>query len=80
MLERLQQEQMICLGADTFSFDSTVIKVHPDVKKSPQSIGKSCGGWRDKFASTCSIRYKCLLIFFLFHGQSGSAPEGDYRF
>jgi transposase len=27
---RLQQEQMICLNADAFSLDSTVIKVHPD--------------------------------------------------
>jgi transposase len=30
IFKRLQQEQMICLKADAFSVDSTVIKVHPD--------------------------------------------------
>ncbi len=42
IFKRLQQEQMICLNADTFSLDSTVIKVHPDgtgaLKKMARSL------------------------------------------
>jgi transposase len=42
IFRRLQQEQMICLNADAFSLDSTVIKVHPDgtgaLKKMARSL------------------------------------------
>ncbi len=30
IFKRLQQEQMISLNADSFSLDSTAVKVHPD--------------------------------------------------
>lgn len=41
IFKRLQQEQMICLNADAFSLDSTVIKVHPDGNGALKKMARS---------------------------------------
>ena len=51
MFQELQRAQVVRIRIEAVSLDSTSIKVHPDgtgALKSPQSIGKSRGGWNTK--------------------------------
>jgi transposase len=49
VLEKLQVEQIVRIKIEAFALDSTSVKVHPDgtgaLKKPPEAIGKSRGGW-----------------------------------
>lgn len=52
VFEKLQMEQIVRIKIEVLGLDSTSVKVHPDgtgaLKNSPQSIGKSRGGWNTK--------------------------------
>lgn len=52
VFEKLQMEQIVQIKIEAFALDSTSVKVHPDgtgaLKKGPQSIGKSRGGWNTR--------------------------------
>jgi transposase len=52
VFEKLLREQIVRIRIEALSLDSTSIKVHPDgtgtLKKGPQAIGTSRGGWNTK--------------------------------
>ena len=68
----LQKEKLIQVSVACLGLDSTSIKVHPDaagaLKKSPQSIGKSRGGWTTKIHMV-SANDRLGLRFSLSPGQ-----------
>ena len=79
MFEELQRAQVVRIRIEAVSLDSTSIKVHPDgtgaLKKSPQSIGKSRGGWNTKIHMVAADA-RTAVTFCLSPGQAHDAPEG----
>jgi len=57
VFEQLQREQIVRIRIEAVSLDSTTVRVHPDgtggLKKGPQAIGKSRGGWTTKIHNGC---------------------------
>jgi hypothetical protein len=64
---------------EAFSLDSTSVKVHPDgtvaLKKRPQAIGKSRGGWTTKI-HLVAANARTVITFALSPGNAHDAPEG----
>ena len=79
MFEELQRAQVVRIRIEAVSLDSTSIKVHPDgtgaLKKGPQSIGKSRGGWNTKIHMVAADA-RTAVTFCLSPGQAHDAPEG----
>ena len=79
MFEELQRAQVVRIRIEAVSLDSTSIKVHPDgtgaLKKRPQSIGKSRGGWNTKIHMVAADA-RTAVTFCLSPGQAHDAPEG----
>ncbi|SAK48076.1 IS4 family transposase [Caballeronia ptereochthonis] len=75
----LQREQIVRIKIEAVSMDSTMVKVHPDgtgaLKKGPQAIGKSRGGWTTKIHMVAADA-RTAITFALSPGQAGDAPEG----
>jgi hypothetical protein len=75
----LQQEQIIRIKIEALSLDSTIVKVHPDgtgaVKKGPQAIGRSRGGWTTKIHMVAADA-RTAVTFSLSPGQHGDGPCG----
>ena len=75
----LQREQLLRIRLEAVSLDSTIVKVHPDgtgaLKKRPQAIGKSRGGWTTKL-HLVAANERTALRFSLSPGQAHDAPEG----
>jgi len=79
VFEKLQTEQIVRIKIEAFSLDSTSIKVHPDgtgaLKKRPQAIGKSRGGWNTKIHMVAADA-RTAVVFALSPGNAHDAPEG----
>ena len=79
MFEELQRAQVVRIRIEAVSLDSTSIKVHPDgtgaLKKGPQSIGKSRGGWNTKIHMVAADA-RTAVTFCFSPGQAHDAPEG----
>jgi len=78
VFEKLQAEQIVRIKIEAFSLDSTSVKVHPDgtgaLKKRPQSIGKSRGGWNQDLW-TRALPWSTAAVHSLPehpHGQGGA--------
>jgi len=70
---------VISLEIDHVSLGSTIVKVHPDgtgaLKKRPQSLGKSCGGWTTKIHLVAADA-RTAIAFSLSLGQIHDVAEG----
>jgi len=79
VFEKLQTEQIVRIKIEALSLDSTSVKVHPDgtgaLKKRPQAIGKSRGGWNTKIHMVAADA-RTPIIFSLSPGNAHDAPEG----
>ena len=79
VFEMLQVEQIVRIKLEAVSLDSTSIKVHPDgtgaLKKGPQAIGKSRGGWNTKVHMVAADA-RTAIAFALSPGNAHDAPEG----
>jgi hypothetical protein len=72
-------EQIVRIKIEAIALDSTSVKVHPDgtgaLKKGPQSIGKSRGGWNTKIHLVAADA-RTPIAFALSPGHAHDAPEG----
>ena len=79
VFEQLQLEQIVRIRIEAFSIDSTSVKVHPDgtgaLKKGPQAIGKSRGGWNTKIHMVAADA-RTAVVFSLSPGNDHDAPHG----
>lgn len=75
LFAELQREQLTRIKIEAVSLDSTIIKVHPDPKRSasPAAVGQPKLIWLPRVP-----RY--AIRFSLSHGQAGDAPEGRALF
>ena len=79
VFEQLQMQQIVRIKIEAFSLDSTSVKVHPDgtgaLKKRPQAIGKSRGGWNTKIHMVAADA-RTAIVFTLSPGHDHDAPHG----
>ena len=79
VFQELQHAQIVRIRIEAVGLGSTIVKVHPDgtgaLKKRPQAIGKSRGGWSSKIHMV-DADARTAITFALSPGEAHAAPEG----
>ena len=83
VFEYLQREPIVRIKLEAVSMDSTMVKVHPvgtgAPKNSPQSIGRSRGGWTTKIHMVAADA-RTAITFSLTPEKAHNTPEGRKLF